>query len=38
MSDLDRLEYGQVMSIIIEAANDNYDYPQLASQEDYDRF
>ena len=38
MSDLDRLEYGQVMDILIEAGNDNYKYPQMASQEDMDRF
>ena len=38
VSDLDRLEYGQVMDIIIEAGNDNYNYPKLASQEDFDRF
>lgn len=38
VDDLDRLEYGQVMDMIIEASNDNYKYPTLASQDDYDRF
>lgn len=38
LDDLDRLEYGQVMDMIIEANNDSYKYPTLASQDDYDRF
>ncbi len=38
LSDLDELEFGEVIDIIIEAGNDYYDYPQVASQKDFDRF
>lgn len=38
LSDLDTLEYGEVVDIIIESANDNCEYAQKATQEDMDRF
>lgn len=38
LSDLDFLEYGEVTNIIIEHANDNCEYQQIASQADFDRF
>lgn len=38
IADLDRLEYGMVEDILIERENDNFDYKQLATQEDFDRF
>ena len=38
IEDLDRLEYGMVEDILVESANDNYEYKELATQEDFDRF
>lgn len=38
LKDLDTLEYRTVMDMIIESANDNAEYRQLANQEDFDRF
>lgn len=36
--DLDSLEYGMVLDVLTEAGNDNCEYRQLATQEDFDRF
>lgn len=36
--DLDYLDYGTVTDLLIERGNDDYEYPQLATQEDYDAF
>ena len=36
--DLDLLSIGLVLDMSTEADNDTYDYPDLATQEDYDRF
>lgn len=38
ISDLDDMNYGDVMDIIMESANDSYKYEELASQEDFDSF
>lgn len=38
IADLDLLECGQVMDIVIEAGNDNETYNQLATQADFDKF
>ena len=38
LSDLDCLEYGTVLDMFTEAANDNYDYPVKARQADFDKF
>lgn len=38
VSDLDGLEYGTVLDMMIEAANDGCTYRQVATQEDFDRF
>lgn len=38
LADLDDLEYGELTDIIIERANDNEEYPELATQDDFDRF
>lgn len=38
VSDLDGLEYGTVLDMMIEAANDDCAYRQVATQEDFDRF
>lgn len=36
--DLYDLEYGEVLDIITEASNDDCDYQEVASQDDFDRF
>ncbi len=38
LDDLDGLEYGTVIDMMTESANDDYDYQPLANQEDFDRF
>lgn len=38
MSDLETLSMGFVLDMITESANDNFNYRQLATQEDFDRF
>jgi hypothetical protein len=38
LSDLDNIEYGQVMDMVIESQNDGCEYKQVATQEDFDRF
>lgn len=38
IADLDSLEYGQVMDMITEAGNDSFNYQELATQADFDRF
>lgn len=38
MADLDSLSYGEVLDIFTEKGNDEYNYKELASQEDFDRF
>ena len=38
MADLDDLTVGMVNEMFIEKANDNYDWKELATQDDMDRF
>jgi hypothetical protein len=38
LDDLDGLEYGTVVDMMIESANDSCEYKQIATQEDFDRF
>lgn len=38
LTDLDFLEYGEVMDLIIERSNDDATYNYVATQEDMDRF
>ena len=38
MRDLELLTIGMVTDMMIESGNDSYDYPQLPTQEDFDRF
>lgn len=38
MADLDCLDYGEVLDIIIEHGNDACEYKALASQDDMDKF
>lgn len=36
--DLDLLTIGLVLDMFAESQNDNYKYPDLATQEDFDKF
>jgi len=38
ISDLDYLTIGMVDDMFIESANDEYNYPYLANQDDFDNF
>lgn len=38
MSDLDDLTVGMVNDMFVEKSNDSYDWKELATQEDFDRF
>lgn len=38
LPELDFLEYGEVIDMMTESANDSYKYKQVASQSDFDRF
>ncbi len=36
--EMDELEEGMIIDMIIESGNDQCDYQELASQEDFDKF
>ena len=38
MSDLDDLTVGMVNDMFVEKSNDNYEWKELATQEDFDKF
>lgn len=38
MADLETLNYGDVLDMMIEFGNDSYEYKQIATQADFDRF
>jgi hypothetical protein len=38
LDDLDSLEYGTVVDMMTESANDDCQYDQVATQEDFDRW
>lgn len=38
IAELDALEFGDVIDIVTESANDDAEYKQVASQADFDRF
>ena len=38
LSELDFIEYGQIIDMMTEAANDSYKYKQVATQSDFDKF
>ena len=38
LTDLDEIESGELTDIIIERSNDNCEYQELATQEDFDKF
>lgn len=38
VADLDEIEYGLVLDMMIEQQNDEHKYPYKATQDDFDRF
>ena len=38
MSDLEQLNYGDVLDMMIEYGNDSCEYREIATQADFDRF
>lgn len=38
VNDLEQIDFGLVMDMIIEKSNDDYKYPYRATQKDFDRF
>lgn len=38
MADLDELTVGMVNDMYVERSNDNYDWQEIATQEDFDSF
>ena len=38
IKDLDLLSIGLVNDMFIESQNDDFEYPELASQDDFDKF
>lgn len=38
MADLEELNEGFVVDMMIESANDDYDYPRIATKEDFAKF
>lgn len=38
MTDLDDLSVGMVNDMFVEKSNDNYDWREIATQKDFDRF
>ena len=38
LNDIEQIEEGMVVDMLIESSNDNYDYSEIATQEDMDRF
>lgn len=38
LEDLEMIDYGTVLDMMIERSNDDYDYKELATQADFDRF
>lgn len=38
IAEMDELEEGFIMDMIIESGNDNYEYKEVANQSDFDKF
>lgn len=38
LEELEDVEVGELIDILIEAGNDNYDYPKRATQEDMQKY
>mgnify|MGYP006874637732 FL=1 len=36
--DLEKIDYGFVLDMMVESGNDEYKYKEMASQEDFDAF
>lgn len=36
--DLERMDYGFVLNMMIEGGNDDYKYKEVANQDDFDAF
>lgn len=38
ISDLDGLDIGMIFDMFLEKSNDSIEYPEIATQDDFDRF
>ena len=38
MDDLEQMDYGFALDMMVESANDDYKYKEMASQDDFDKF
>ena len=38
LDDLEKMDYGFVLDMMVESGNDDYKYKEMASQEDFDAF
>ena len=38
IAELDEIDRGDFLDVLTESSNDNYHYPILATQDDFDRF
>ena len=38
VTDLENIDFGLVMDMLVEKGNDEYNYPYKASQDDFNRF
>lgn len=38
LADLDYLDYGELLDILTESGNDQENYQEMATQNDYDKF
>lgn len=38
IADMEQMEEGFIMDMIVESGNDNFEYQEVASQDDFDRF
>lgn len=38
LSDLDNIDFGMVVDVVTEMANDSFDYKEVATQKDFDSF
>lgn len=38
LDDLDSLEQGTIIDMMVERSNDDFEYKPVATQEDFDRF
>lgn len=38
LADMEQLSYGMILDMITELKNDDYEYKEMASQDDFDKF